>query len=226
MGQAGFLNPRIWREAPYEACLQEMRQFTMDRGPDTPDELWLVEHPPVFTLGLAADPSHILQAGLIPVMQTDRGGEVTFHGPGQLVVYPLINLKRQGLYVKELVYRIEQSIIDLLNRYGLTSAHRIAGAPGIYLQHNMALSNKQMGLSPMTGQSKIAALGLKIKNGCSYHGYAINIDMDLQPFQQINPCGYPGLQTTDLATMGVHKTWAEVAADATQSLRLALTTTP
>jgi lipoyl(octanoyl) transferase len=203
-----------------------MRQFTMDRGPDTPDELWLVEHPPVFTLGLAADQSHILQAGLIPVMQTDRGGEVTFHGPGQLVVYPLINLKRQGLYVKELVYRIEQSIIDLLNRYGLTSAHRIAGAPGIYLQHDMALSNKQMGPSPMTGQSKIAALGLKIKNGCSYHGYAINIDMDLQPFQQINPCGYPGLQTTDLATMGVHKTWAEVAADATQSLRLALTTTP
>ncbi|MFZ9140520.1 MAG: lipoyl(octanoyl) transferase LipB [Burkholderiaceae bacterium] len=226
MGQAGFLTPRIWREAPYEVCLQEMRQFTMDRGPDTPDELWLVEHPPVFTLGLAADQSHILQAGLIPVIQTDRGGEVTFHGPGQLVVYPLINLKRQGLYVKELVYRIEQSIIDLLNRYGLTSAHRIAGAPGIYLQHDMALSNKHMGLSPMTGQSKIAALGLKIKNGCSYHGYAINIDMDLQPFKQINPCGYPGLQTTDLATMGVHKSWAEVAADATQCLRLALTTTP
>ena len=225
MGQAGSLNPRIWREAPYEACFHEMRQFTMDRGPDTPDELWLVEHPPVFTLGLAADQRHILQAGLTPVIQTDRGGEVTFHGPGQLVVYPLINLRQRGLYVKELVYRIEQSIIDLLSSYGLESAHRVTGAPGIYLQaHSVGDAHQDQG-SPMAGKSKIAALGLKIKNGCSYHGYAINIDMDLQPFSQINPCGYSGLKTTDLATMGVHRSWAEVASDATKSLELALTKT-
>jgi lipoyl(octanoyl) transferase len=225
MGQAGSLNPRIWREAPYEACFREMRQFTMDRGPDTPDELWLVEHPPVFTLGLAADQRHILQAGSTPVIQTDRGGEVTFHGPGQLVVYPLIDLRRRGLYVKELVYRIEQSIIDLLGCYGLASAHRVAGAPGIYLQEQSAEDIRQDPESLMAGKSKVAALGLKIKNGCSYHGYAINIDMDLQPFSQINPCGYSGLKTTDLATMGIHRTWAEVATDATQSLELALTKT-
>jgi lipoyl(octanoyl) transferase len=225
MGQAGSLNTRVWRDAPYETCFQEMRQFTIDRGPETPDELWLVEHPPVFTLGLAADQRHVLQPGRTPVVQTDRGGEVTFHGPGQLVVYPLINLRRRGLYVKELVAQIEQSIIDLLGRYGLASAHRVAGAPGIYLQEPSTVSNGQTQDSPMAGKSKIAALGLKIKNGCSYHGYAINIDMDLRPFSQINPCGYPGLSTTDLATMGVHKTWAEVATDAAQSLELALTKT-
>jgi lipoyl(octanoyl) transferase len=225
MGQAGSLNPRVWRQAPYEACFHEMRQFTMDRGPDTPDELWLVEHSPVFTLGLAADQRHILQPGPIPVIQTDRGGEVTFHGPGQLVVYPLINLRRRGLYVKELVYRIEQSIIDLLSSYGLGSAHRVAGAPGIYLQERSPGDAGPAQDSRMAGKSKIAALGLKIKNGCAYHGYAINIDMDLRPFSQINPCGYSGLKTTDLATMGVHKTWDKVAADATQSLELALTKT-
>lgn len=229
MDQTGFLKTRIWRDAPYQNCLEEMRRFTIGREPSTPDELWLVEHPPVFTLGLAADRHHILAPGHTPVVQTDRGGEVTFHGPGQLVVYPLINLRQRGLFVKELVYRIEQSIIDLLQSYGLTSAHRVAGAPGIYLQteSRSAAQTDQSGparQSPtFTDKTKIAALGLKVKNGCAYHGYAINIQMDLSAFARINPCGYPGLQTTDLATMGITKTWSEVATDAAHCLDLALT---
>jgi lipoyl(octanoyl) transferase len=229
MGQTGFLKTRVWREAPYQTCLEEMRQFTIGREPDTPDQLWLVEHPAVFTLGLAADHRHVLKVGDTPIVQTDRGGEVTFHGPGQLVVYPLINLRRRGLFVKELVYRIEQSIIDLLQHYGLSSAHRMPGAPGIYLQTGSqpAAQPPQSDLSDsvpsFAGKSKIAALGLKVKNGCAYHGYAINIQMDLSAFAGINPCGYPGLQTTDLATMGVTKTWSEVATDAAHCLHLALT---
>lgn len=155
------------------------RNLRRPRTPETDDELWIVEHPPVFTLGQAGKPEHLLNDIGIPVVKIDRGGQITYHGPGQVVVYILIDLHRRKIKVKELVSRIEQAVIDLLGRYGLTVARR-AGAPGVYVG--------QQGEG-----GKIAALGLRIKNGCSYHGVSLNIDLDLSPFQAINPCGYPGM---------------------------------
>ncbi|HEX4944204.1 MAG TPA: lipoyl(octanoyl) transferase LipB, partial [Usitatibacteraceae bacterium] len=158
----------------------------------TPDELWFVEHPPVFTLGLAAKPEHVLDAGAIPVVRIDRGGQVTWHGPGQLVAYVLLDLKRAGYGVKELVRRLEQSVIDLLAGYGVTGA-RQAGMPGVYVHG-----------------AKIAAVGLRVSRGCSYHGISLNVDADLAAFSRINPCGYPGLAAARLSDLGVRDTMAAV----------------
>ncbi|MFN6961282.1 MAG: lipoyl(octanoyl) transferase LipB, partial [Rhodocyclaceae bacterium] len=158
-----------------------MQDFTAARDEETPDELWLCEHPPVFTLGLAGRPEHLLEDIGIPLVKIDRGGQITYHGPGQLVCYLLLDLKRRGLTVKTLVSRIEQAVIDLLADFGIT-AERQAGAPGVYV-----------------AGAKIAALGLRIKNGCCYHGLALNVAMDLSPFSAINPCGYAGMAVTQLA---------------------------
>lgn len=158
-----------------------MKTFTQNRGETTPDELWTVEHPPVFTLGRAADPAHVLAAGAVPVVRTERGGQVTYHGPGQLVAYPLLDLRRRRLGVKDLVNALEQAVIDRLGEHGL-EARRKAGAPGVYV-----------------GGRKIAAVGLRVTRGCTFHGLAFNLDMDLKPFRHINPCGYEGLEVTQLA---------------------------
>lgn len=181
--------------ADYEPTFAAMRAFTDARETDTPDELWIVEHPPVFTLGLGADRGHVLAPHDIPVIQTDRGGEVTYHGPGQVVIYLLMDLRRNKpggkLYARQFVTRIEQSIIDVLAAYNL-AGERIAGAPGIYIAQG-----------PRRG-AKIAALGLKVRgNGCTYHGVSLNVAMDLAPFSWINPCGYSGLETVDMRTMGI-----------------------
>ena len=178
---------------PYETSFAAMRAFTDARMPDTRDELWIVEHPPVFTLGLGADPSHVLDAHRIPVIQTDRGGEVTYHGPGQAVIYLLMDLRRRPgarLFAREFVHKIEQSVLDTLAAYNL-AGERKPGAPGIYMR-----GGDWQG-------AKIAALGLKVRgNGCTYHGVSLNVDMDLTPFSWINPCGYQGLATVDMKTVG------------------------
>ena len=174
----------------YQGCFDAMRDFTAGRTADTPDALWLVEHPPVYTLGQAGDPAHLLAPDpTIPLVRIDRGGQITYHGPGQIVVYLLLDLKRRKLMVRELVHAIEAAVIHTLARYNLAS-ERKAGAPGIYLADG-----------PHQG-AKIAALGLKIRNGCSYHGVSLNVDMDLAPFLRINPCGYAGLETIDMARAG------------------------
>ncbi|WP_460456928.1 lipoyl(octanoyl) transferase LipB [Arenimonas alkanexedens] len=169
---------------PYEPVWRAMQRFTDSRGPDTPDELWLVEHDPVFTLGQAGKPEHVLAPGDIPVLQVDRGGQVTYHGPGQLVAYPLIDLRRLGLSVRELVCRIEQAVIDVLAGYDIAAARK-DGAPGIYV-----------------AGAKVMALGLRVRRGCSFHGLAFNVAMDLEPFQRINPCGYQGLEVTSVLDLG------------------------
>jgi len=160
----------------YAPTFQAMQEFTASREAGTPDELWIVEHPPVYTLGQAGKPEHILRDVGIPVVNIDRGGQVTYHGPGQVVIYLLLDLPRLKIKVRELVTAIEQAVIDLLADHGVT-AERHAGAPGVYV-----------------GAAKVAALGLRIRSGCSYHGVSLNIDMDLSPFEAINPCGYPGLK--------------------------------
>jgi lipoyl(octanoyl) transferase len=183
---------RLLGEAGYEPVWRAMQEFTKARDAATADELWFVEHPPVFTLGLAAKPEHVLDAGPIPVVRIDRGGQVTFHGPGQLVAYVLLDLHRAGYGVKELVRRLEQSVLDLLGDYGIAGERR-AGMPGVYV-----------------GGAKIAAVGLRVSRGCSYHGIALNVDADLAAFARINPCGYPGLAATRLADLGVRDTMAAV----------------
>src|SRR5262245_44220458 len=155
-----------------------MQRFTDARDADTPDELWLLEHPPVFTLGMAADPSHVLAAGDIPVVRTDRGGQVTYHGPGQLVAYPLLDLKRHGLSVRALVTLLEESVIGLIAAEGISGEAR-RDAPGVYVQGR-----------------KLASLGLRVRRGASYHGLALNVDLDLEPFARINPCGLVGQAVT------------------------------
>jgi lipoyl(octanoyl) transferase len=203
---------RLGRVA-YEPTLAAMRAFTDARTPDTPDELWLCEHPPVYTQGLAGKPEHVIDAHGIPVVQTNRGGQVTYHGPGQVLVYPLIDLRRLSIYVKEYVFRLEQALIRTLEHFGVTG-HRVAGAPGIYVQladpfGHAALTGPR--LDRFEGLGKIAALGIKVSRHCTYHGVALNVAMDLQPFAGINPCGYAGLRTVDLSTIGVQAGWEEVA---------------
>lgn len=200
---------------PYAATLAAMRAFTEGRTADTPDELWLVEHEPVFTQGLSGKPEHVLDAGDIPVVPTNRGGQVTFHGPGQVVAYPLVDLKRLGIYVKEYVYRIESAVLRVLASHGVTG-HRVAGAPGIYVKlddpfGHSALTGPMPGADPFRGLGKIAALGIKVSNHRTYHGVSLNVAMDLSPYGRINPCGYAGLATVDLATLGVHAAWGTVA---------------
>jgi len=196
--------------ADYEPTFAAMRAFTDARTPDTGDELWIVEHPPVYTLGLGADPGHVLGARGIPVVQTDRGGEVTYHGPGQVVIYLLMDLRRNKpggkLYARQFVEKIEQAVIDVLAAYNL-AGERVAGAPGIYIAHG-----------PRKG-AKIAALGLKVRgNGCTYHGVSLNVAMDLAPFTWINPCGYAGLATVDMRTMGIDAPLADVQQALAQAL--------
>ena len=200
---------------PYDATAQAMRAFTETRGPDTPDEIWLVEHDPVYTQGLAGKPEHLLNAGAIPVVASNRGGQVTYHGPGQVVAYPLIDLKRLGIYVKEYVYRIEHAVLKLLEAHHITG-HRVAGAPGIYVRladprSHAALTGPADATDPFRGLGKVAALGIKVSRHCSYHGVALNVAMDLAPFDGINPCGYSGLQTVDLAKLGAATDWSTVA---------------
>ncbi|CAB3788738.1 lipoyl(octanoyl) transferase LipB [Pararobbsia alpina] len=189
-----------WRGLePYPISFDAMRAFTEARSASTPDEIWLVEHPPVYTLGLAGDPGHLLAPDPeIPLVRVDRGGQITYHGPGQVVAYVLFDLRRRKLMVRELVHRIEQAVIDTLAAYNLAGIRK-AGAPGIYVPDG-----------PLAG-AKVAALGLKIRNGCSYHGVSLNVAMDLRPFDGINPCGYAGLRTVDMAALGSRASWAEAA---------------
>ncbi|HEX8986628.1 MAG TPA: lipoyl(octanoyl) transferase LipB [Rhodocyclaceae bacterium] len=168
----------------YEPTWQAMQDFNARRGEDTPDELWFCEHPPVFTLGLAGKPEHLLRDIGIPVVKIDRGGQITYHGPGQIVAYLLLDLRRRKLGVRELVHRMEQALIELLLDYGI-EATRLPGAPGVYV-------------ATERGLAKIGALGLRVKNGCCYHGLALNADMDLAPFSAINPCGYEGMPVTQM----------------------------
>lgn len=172
----------------YEPAWRAMQDFTSRRDDTTSDELWVLEHPPVFTLGQAGRREHLLQATDIPVVSIDRGGQITYHGPGQVVIYVLVDLKRRGYGVKELVQRMEQAVIELLAAAGI-QAERQTGAPGVYV-----------------AGAKIAALGLRIKQGRSYHGLALNVDMDLSPFALINPCGYPGMTVTQTRNLGMTDT--------------------
>lgn len=189
--------------ADYLATWQAMREFSTRRDPDTEDELWLVEHPPVFTLGQAGRREHLLAATDIPVIATDRGGQVTYHGPGQVVAYPLLDLRRLGIYVKELVFRVEQSVIQTLASFGV-AGRRVSGAPGVFTPWESPAP------APFTGVAKIAALGIKVAGGRTYHGVALNVAMDLAPYALIDPCGYAGLRVVDLATVGVQTDCREV----------------
>ena len=184
----------------YEPTWQAMLEFTTNRKAETPDEIWIVEHPPVFTLGQAGKPEHLLIDIGIPVVKIDRGGQITYHGPGQVVLYLLLDLQRLKIKVRELVTAIEQAVIDFLAFYGVT-ADRLAGAPGVYV-----------------GEAKIAALGLKIKNGCSYHGLSLNVDMDLHPFTAINPCGYAGLKVVQTKDFNIPLTPIQAGEQLTQYL--------
>ena len=205
---------------------------------DVRDQLWICEHSAVYTQGLAGRVEHVLNPGRIPVVQTDRGGQVTYHGPGQVVAYPLLDLKAAGYYVKEYVYRVEEAVIRTLAHFGVTG-HRVRGAPGIYVRLDDPFSHAQLpdpaklGSDPVAkrsgsdpnfaspnfvGLGKIAALGIKVSRHCTYHGVALNVAMDLEPFSRINPCGYAGLQTTDLSTIGVSVSWQDAASVLSQKL--------
>jgi len=188
------LNIRQLGRQPYQPVWDAMERFTAERGGQGIDELWLVEHDPVYTLGQAGKPEHVLMPGDIPVIRCNRGGQVTYHGPGQLVAYPLIDIRRLGIGVRELVNRIEQALIDTLAHWRIV-AERRPGAPGVYV-----------------GQAKIAALGLRVRHGCSFHGLAFNVNMDLRPFYGINPCGFTGLQVTQLVELAGETALSDVAA--------------
>lgn len=199
----------------YVPTAAAMQAYTERRGPDTADVLWVCEHPPVYTQGLAGKEAHLLDPGAIPVVQTNRGGQVTYHGPGQVVAYPLIDLQRAGYYVKEYVYRIEEAVIRTLMAFGVTG-HRVVGAPGIYVRlddpfSHAALTGPAPADDPFRGLGKIAALGIKVSRHCTYHGVALNVAMDLEPYSRINPCGYAGLKTIDLSTIGLSVAWSEAA---------------
>ena len=184
----------------YEPTWRAMQAFTAARQADTPDEIWVLEHPPVYTQGQAGKPEHLIAATSIPVVPIDRGGQITYHGPGQVVVYVLIDLRRRGYGIRELVTRMEQAVIDLLAAHGVT-AERREGAPGVYV-----------------AGAKIAALGLRVKHGCTYHGLALNVDMDLSPFKAINPCGYAGMQVTQCRDQGIRESQSALEQALTRSL--------
>lgn len=208
---------RLLGRAPYVQTWHAMRDFTLRRDADTGDELWLVEHDPVYTLGQAGRREHVRAPGATPVVATDRGGQVTYHGPGQAIVYTLIDLRRLGITVRELVFRIEQSVIQTLEPFGVIG-RRVRGAPGIYAPYCAAASG-----GPFEGLAKIAALGVRIRNGCSYHGVALNVAMDLKPFSGIDPCGYADLAVVDLATLGVNLSWSEAGGRLSDRLTAHLT---
>lgn len=191
----------------YEPTWRAMQAFNASRSPETADQLWLVEHPPVFTLGLAGRREHVLAPGAIPVVATDRGGQVTYHGPGQAVIYPLVDLRRLGIGAKELIHRLEEAAIETLDDYRIGGERR-AGMPGVYV-----------------AGSKIAAIGLRIARGCSYHGLALNVDLDLEPFTRIEPCGYAGLASTRMADLGVRDSMDAVQQKLANRLERCLTRT-
>jgi len=206
----------------YQPVWQAMRAFSLARDAATDDELWLVEHPPVFTQGVAGKAEHLLRSTPIACVKTDRGGQITYHGPGQVVAYPLVDLRKLRIHVKEYVFRLERAVLDVLALHGVTG-HRVGGAPGIYVRLDDPRGHSQLladAADPrrFEGLGKIAALGVKISNHCTYHGVALNVAMDLRPFEAINPCGYAGLRTVDLATLGVHTTWIAVARQLGQRL--------
>jgi lipoyl(octanoyl) transferase len=223
----------------YQAMQDFTSQRALLRNEDGADQLWICEHNPVYTQGLAGKAEHIFNPADIPVVQTNRGGQVTYHGPGQVVAYPLLDLKRAGYFVKEYVYRIEEAVIRTLLHFGVTG-HRVAGAPGIYVRLDDPTGHSLLAQRPMkkldsppgedgnddpprrashqhvtgpnfTGLGKIGALGIKVSHNCTYHGVALNVAMDLEPYARINPCGYSGLQTVDLSTIGVFVSWQEAA---------------
>ena len=177
----------------YQPTFAAMQEFTAQRNADTADELWLLQHPPVFTQGLAGKPEHILQLTPIPIVQTDRGGQVTYHGPGQLVVYLLLQLDRYDTSIRALVRAIEQAVIDLLAEYGINAYGKV-DAPGVYVD-----------------EAKIASIGLRVKHGCTYHGVSLNIDMDMAPFNWINPCGYANMRMTQLRELGVNDRFEDIS---------------
>lgn len=222
---------KVIRPAPYQDTYDAMRAFTAARTSDTPDEIWLCEHPPVYTLGLAGKPEHVLAAHHIPVIQTDRGGQVTYHGPGQIVAYILMDMRRCNYYVRDYVRRVEQAVINTLQPHGV-HGFLIPGAPGVYVHTHSQEDGQNPALLPLlssdtpqspdfTHAAKIAALGVKVTRHCTYHGVSLNLHMDLQPFQRINPCGYAGLKVTDFYTMGVPITpnsWEQVATQLSEQL--------
>ena len=257
MSSGNFLDIQWLGQVEYSPTFKAMKAYTASRTPKTAEntprislqpneygrnQLWICEHPAVYTQGLAGKTEHILNPGSIPVVQTDRGGQVTFHGPGQVVAYPLMDLKAAGYYVKEYVYRVEEAVIRTLAHFGVTG-HRVTGAPGIYVRLDNPFSHAvvkkksgalevkgsepnwgvnlvarrngsdaQFGSDPMfSGLGKIAALGIKVSRHCTYHGVALNVAMDLEPFSRINPCGYAGLQTVDLRAVGVNANFSDVA---------------
>ncbi|HEY3859428.1 MAG TPA: lipoyl(octanoyl) transferase LipB [Gammaproteobacteria bacterium] len=187
-------------QVEYGPTWRAMEKFTLERGPATPDEIWFLEHPPVFTLGMAGKMEHVLAPGDIPVVQIDRGGQVTYHGPGQLVVYPLLDLRRQKLGVRELVEALENSVIDTLEGYGIQARNR-RDAPGVYVDAR-----------------KVCSIGIRVRRGCSYHGIAFNVAMDLEPFLRINPCGYAGLEMTQVSALGGPASVSQVAKDLVPAL--------
>lgn len=197
----------------YVPTWDAMRTFTRQRDARTEDELWMVEHPPVFTLGQAARREHLIAETTIPVVATDRGGQVTYHGPGQVVAYPLLDLRRLGIFVKELVFRIEQATLQTLEGYGV-DARRVRGAPGVYVPFAPSRATGEL-----AGFAKIAALGIKVAHGCSYHGVALNVAMDLAPFTLINPCGYANLTAVDLATLDIPVAWTDAATRLAERLK-------
>ncbi len=197
---AGAIKVRHLGLADYRSTLAKMCEFTDARTPATPDEIWLLQHPPVFTLGLNADPSHVLAADEIPVVQVDRGGQVTYHGPGQLVAYTLLDLRRADLGIRDLVTVLENAMTETVASYGIDAVSR-RDAPGIYADGR-----------------KLGSVGLRVRRGCSYHGLALNVTMDLSPFKRINPCGFPDLQVTDLAKLGGPNDLEEVASVLTEKL--------
>jgi lipoyl(octanoyl) transferase len=192
--------------ADYLPTWDAMRAFTRERGAHTEDELWLVEHPPVFTLGQAGRREHLIAETDIPVVATDRGGQITYHGPGQVVAYPLLDLRRLRIFVKELVFRIEQAALQTLDAFGV-DGRRVRGAPGVYVSYGAG-----MAAGEFAGLAKIASIGIKVTGGCSYHGIALNVGMDLAPFALINPCGYANLPVVDMATLDIRVDWNDAAA--------------
>ena len=216
------ITPQHLGRVDYLPTYAAMQAFTAERTAETPDALWICEHPPVYTQGLAGKSEHIFNPGDIPVVQTNRGGQVTYHGPGQVMAYPMIDLKRAGYFIKAYVYRIEEAVIRTLAHFGVTG-HRVTGAPGIYVRLDDPFSHALLPQRPTKanlaggadpdffGLGKIAALGIKVSRNCTYHGVALNVAMDLEPYSRINPCGYSGLQTVDLSTIGVSVPWQEAA---------------
>ena len=199
----------------YDLALDAMRGFTAARRDDSDDEVWLCEHPPVFTQGVAGRDEHVLAPGEIAVVRSDRGGQVTYHGPGQVVGYALVDLKRLGIYVKEYVFRLEEALLRTLATFAVTG-HRVRGEPCVYVRiddpfGHAVLAPAPPSADPFAGLGKIAAIGVKVSSHRAYHGVALNVAMDLAPFGRIDPCGHPGLRTIDLSTIGVRASWDEVA---------------